>query len=152
MDYSVGSVGRAIVLRLHDGEAIYPAIEMVAQKENIKSGAVWIVGGVKNGIVVVGPKDASAIPLETLQERFSDEREIVGVGTLFANGEGRPTLHLHAGIGKGASPLVGCPRKGADCWLVDEVIILEIVDVKARRVKQKTGGLELLEIATANQD
>ena len=40
MDYSVGSVGRAVVLRLRDGEAIYPAIEMVAQKEIIKSGMV----------------------------------------------------------------------------------------------------------------
>jgi uncharacterized protein len=146
MDYSVGLTGRTVVLRLNDGEAVYPAIESVAQKEGITSAVVWIIGGVKNGNVVVGPKDATAIPLETMQERFSDEREIVGVGTLFLNSNGRPTLHLHAGIGKGASPIVGCPRKGLDCWLVDEVIILELVNVKARRVKQKKCELELLEI------
>ena len=146
MDYSVGLTGRTVVLRLNDGEAVYPAIESVAQKEGITSAVVWIIGGVKNGNVVVGPKDATAIPLETMQERFSDEREIVGVGTLFLNGDDRPTLHLHAGIGKGASPIVGCPRKGLDCWLVDEVIILELINVKARRVKRKKCELELLEI------
>jgi predicted DNA-binding protein with PD1-like motif len=146
MDYSVGTTGRTVVLRLHDGEAVYPAIESVAKKENITSAVVWIIGGVKNGNVVVGPKDASAIPLETLQERFSDEREIVGVGTLFLNGEGRPALHLHAGIGKGTSPIVGCPRKGVDCWLVGEVIMLELVNVTAQRVKQGKYDLEFLEI------
>lgn len=146
MDYSVGLTGRTVVLRLSDGEAVYPAIESVAQKECIASAAVWIIGGVKNGNVVVGPKDAASVPLETMHERFSDEREIVGVGTLFLNGDGRPSLHLHAGIGKGASPIVGCPRKGLDCWLVDEVIIIELVNVKARRVKQKKCELELLEI------
>jgi predicted DNA-binding protein with PD1-like motif len=146
MDYSVGTTGRTVVLRLHDGEAIYPAIESVAQKENIKSAVVWIIGGMKNATVVVGPKDASSIPLETMQTSFSDEREIVGVGTLFINVEGLPKLHLHAGIGKGASPIVGCPRKGADCWLVDEVIMLELINVKARRVKQGKCELELLEV------
>jgi predicted DNA-binding protein with PD1-like motif len=147
MDYSVGKVGRTVVVRLHDGEAVYPAIESVAHKEGIASAVVWIIGGVKNGNVVVGPKDASAIPLETLVQGFSDEREIIGVGTLFLNGEGKPSLHLHAGIGKGASPIVGCPRKGLDCWLVSEVIMLELVGVKAKRVKNAKTAFELLEIA-----
>jgi len=146
MNYSVGNTGRVVVLRLCDGEAIYPAIESVAAKENIQSAMVWIIGGMKNGNVVVGPKDASKLPLETLTQSFSDEREILGVGTLFLNGEGKPMLHLHAAIGKGATPIVGCPRKGADCWLVGEVVIMELVNVKARRVKQEKTSLELLEI------
>jgi len=146
MNYSVGTTGRVIVLRLSDGEAIYPAIESVAAKETIANAMVWIIGGMKNGAVVVGPKDATKVPLETMQEVFSDEREIVGVGTLFLSSENKPKLHMHAGIGKGAKPIVGCPRMGADCWLVGEVVIMELVGVKARRVKQEKGSLELLEI------
>ena len=146
MKYSVGSAGRVVAARLENGEAIYPAIETIAQKEHIDCGVVWIVGGMQNGAVVVGPKDQTAVPFETMVETFTDAHEILGIGTLFLNSDNKPTLHMHAGMGRGTSPLVGCPRKGADCWLVDEVIILELTGIAARRIKQDGTNLELMEI------
>jgi predicted DNA-binding protein with PD1-like motif len=146
MKYTVGSTGRVVTARLENNEAIYPAIESIAQQENIACAVVWIIGGMQNGSVVVGPKDPAAMPFETMVTTFIDAHEILGIGTLFLNSENKPVLHMHAGMGRGASPVIGCPRKGADCWLVDEVIILELTGIAARRIKQADTGLELLEI------
>jgi len=146
MDYSVGQCGRVVVMRLHDGDPIYASIENVAKKENITHAAVWIVGGMQNAGVVVGPKKQNSFPLETMVEQFVDAREVVGFGTVFANADGEPKLHLHAAIGKGQTVIAGCPRKGADCWLVDEVIMLEITGVSAQRLKEDPSGLDLLTI------
>jgi predicted DNA-binding protein with PD1-like motif len=146
MEYEVGRAGRIIVMRLHDGDAIYASIEGAAQKERVTSAAVWLVGGIKNAGVVVGPKVEDVFPLQVMEERFSDGREIVGFGTIFTNSKGEPRLHMHAAIGKGTVVIAGCPRKGADCWLVDEVVILEIDGLSARRVAEPKCGLELLTI------
>ena len=56
MEYAVGSVGRVVVIRLAEGEDIYESIESVAKKEDIKSAAVLITGGLREASVVVGPK------------------------------------------------------------------------------------------------
>jgi len=144
MEYERGSVGRTFVLRLMEGDPIYASIESVAKKEGCSCAAVWIVGGVQHGGVVVGPKVQEVFPLQVMEERFSDAREIVGFGTIFSNEKGEPRLHMHAAIGKGATVVAGCPRKGADCWLVDEVIMLELTGLSARRVLNADSGLELL--------
>jgi predicted DNA-binding protein with PD1-like motif len=144
MEYEIGQCGRMVVVRLHDGDPIYSSIESVAKKEKIMSAAVWIVGGMQNATVVVGPKKQDVFPLETMDEHFSDAREIVGFGTIFSTSAGDPKLHMHAAIGKGDKVIAGCPRKGADCWLVNEVILLEIKGVSAKRLKDEKSGLELL--------
>jgi predicted DNA-binding protein with PD1-like motif len=144
MEYEIGQTGRVVVVRLHDGDPIYSSIESVADRERIGSAAVWVVGGIKNATVVTGPKIQDMFPLETIDRSFDDAREIVGFGTIFTNGNGRPVLHMHAAIGKGETVIAGCPRKGADCWLVDEVIILEIIGTAARRRLSEKCGLELL--------
>jgi len=143
MEYTTGAVGRCVCIRLHEGDPVYRSVQDVAAKENISAGVVFAVGGVKNGAVVVGPVDQDERPLRTTVERFSDARELAGVGTLFKNEEGEVKLHMHAAIGKGAAPIVGCPRLGLDCWLVTEIIILELTGVAAVRAKEAS-GLELL--------
>ncbi len=144
MKYKVGTVGRIILVRLEDGESLYAEVERIAEEENLSQAAVWLIGGIKNGRIIVGPKGADRISSEVLIEQFSDPREILGLGTLFRNAAGKPKLHLHAAIGKGRASLVGCPREGADCWLVTEVVIMEISGVDARRLKDKETGFELL--------
>jgi uncharacterized protein len=144
MEYEIGTTGRVVVVRLHDGDPIYASIEGVAKKEGIASAAVWIVGGIQNATVVTGPKKQDVFPLETIDRHFDDAREIAGFGTIFTNREGLPKLHMHAAIGKGHQVIAGCPRKGADCWLVDEVVMLEITGTRAERAKSEKCGLELL--------
>ncbi|KMQ49451.1 hypothetical protein CHISP_3632 [Chitinispirillum alkaliphilum] len=147
MEYTIGTMGRCIVMRLHENDPVYKCIEETTEKEKLLHGVVLIIGGVKNGGVVVGPKDQDARPLSPVVESFSEAREIAGVGTIFPNSEGSPKLHLHATFGKGKTPITGCPRKGLDCWLINEVVILELKGVNASRIKDKS-GMELLKIFT----
>jgi predicted DNA-binding protein with PD1-like motif len=149
MKYSKGSVGAVLVMRLEDGDPIYASIEEAARAEGINHAVVWIIGGMKNGQVVVGPQDrapGATFPFQVMVESFADAREILGVGMLFPASDGQSRLHMHAGIGKGAEPLIGCPRLAADCWLVNEVVIMELRSVEARRVKDQQTGFELLSV------
>jgi uncharacterized protein len=149
MEYEIGHIGRVMVMRLHDGDPIYSCIERAAAKEGFASAAVWIVGGVKNAGVVVGPVVQDVFPLSVMEKRFSDAREIVGFGTIFTNSKGEPRLHMHAAIGKGPEVITGCPRKGADCWLVDEVVMMELAGLSGCRKADQKCGLELLTIPRA---
>ena len=67
------------------------------------------------------------------------------MGTVFHQ-DGKPSLHFHAGIGRGDSALVGCPRAGMSVFLVLEVIIIEMVSINAERVMDKASGLSLLRV------
>jgi len=148
MDYDVGHVGRMIVARGFDGEDVYAGIESVAAKENVRSAVVIIVGGLRKGRVVVGPVSPDGRP-EPQYVEFDDAREIVGVGTIFMDAEtDRPSLHLHAGIGRGGQePIVGCPRGGATVFCVLEAILIEIKGVEAdRRIDPET-AFKLLTLA-----
>lgn len=147
MEYSVGSIGRVVVARGFDGEDIYPGIEGIAAKEGIKSAAVLLVGGMRSGKVVVGPKDPNG-PLEPMFAQFDDAREIAGVGTLFSDEEG-PIMHLHTAIGRGEEAIVGCPRGGATVFGVLEVVIVEITGVDARRAIDPNLAIKLLTIGGA---
>jgi uncharacterized protein len=149
MNYTTGNIGKAIVLRLDSGEPLYKSIEEVASREGISSGIVWVIGGIINGGVVVGPRAVINGKPDPMVERFDDPREILGFGTLFCNEQNQIKLHMHAGIGKGKQPLVGCPREGAECWLIDEVVIVELKGIDAKRVRDPVSGLELLNIGSS---
>jgi predicted DNA-binding protein with PD1-like motif len=71
--------------------------------------------------------------------------EVVGVGVLAPGQDGKPVLHIHAALGRSGQTMTGCLRPGVTTWLVGEVILYEIVDAKAARVKDKVSGLALLE-------
>jgi predicted DNA-binding protein with PD1-like motif len=142
MEYAIGKTGRVIAARLFEGEDIYKEIEGIALKEDIKSAAVLITGGMRKGNVVVGPRTEEP-KIEPHFMTFEGPGEVLGVGTIYAGSEG-PKLHIHTAIGKGGKNLVGCPRGGATTFLVLEVTIIEIEGIQARRKKDEQTGFELL--------
>ncbi|MHC4264892.1 MAG: PPC domain-containing DNA-binding protein [Planctomycetota bacterium] len=142
MEYAVGKTGRVIAARLFEGEDIYESIEGIALKEDVKSAAVLITGGMRKGSVVVGPK-VEKPKIEPHFMTFEGPGEVLGVGTIYWNNE-EPKLHIHTAIGKGGNNLVGCPRGGATTFLVLEVTIIEIEGIQARRKKDEDTGFELL--------
>lgn len=142
MDYQVGQTGRVIVARGFEGENLYEQIESIAAKEHITSAAVIVVGGLRKGKVVVGPKSPTG-PIEPQYTEFDDAREIAGVGTIFPD-EAGPRLHLHGAIGRGDEVIAGCPRGGATIFCVLEAIIIEIEGIDASRALDPQLGLKLL--------
>ncbi len=142
MEYAVGKPGRVIAARLFEGEDLYESIEQIANKENIKSAAVLITGGFRKASVVVGPKQETPKIVGNFTD-FAGPGEVLGVGTIYRDDEG-PKLHIHTAIGKAGETLVGCPRGGANTFLILEVTIIEIEGIDAGRKLDETTGLKLL--------
>lgn len=144
MDYTQGEFGRIFIARLHEGEDIYEKIEGLCTAEGVAAGVCFAVGGIARGKVVVGPEEKS-FPLKPIYREFDDAREMIGFGTIFADDDG-PKMHMHAGIGREDNPIVGCPRGGAEVFLILEVVVMEIKGVATRRELERASGLRLLSI------
>lgn len=142
MEYAVGKTGRVIAARLFEGENLYDSIHEIAKKENIKSAAVLITGGFRQADVVVGPKEEKPKIVGNFK-KFDGPGEVLGVGTIYCDSEG-PKLHIHTAIGKGDLTIVGCPRGGANTFLIMEVTIIEITGIDAARTPDPATGLNLL--------
>jgi predicted DNA-binding protein with PD1-like motif len=72
--------------------------------------------------------------------------EVVGVGIIAPDKEGKPTLHIHAALGRSGQTTTGCLRPGVTTWLVGEVIIFEILGTDAVRLPDKKATFELLQV------
>ncbi len=144
MEYTVGRCGRVIVVHLSEGEELYESIESIAKKEGIKSAAVFITGGFRKADVVVGPKQEKPKIVGKFKQ-FAGPGEVLGVGTIYCDDEG-PKMHIHVAIGKDDEVVVGCPRGGAEVFLVLEVTIIEIEGVNAVRKFDENYGLKLLSL------
>ena len=142
MRVSEGSVGRVFVVRLDDGDRLPGVLEELAKEKGISAASVILLGGLRSGKVVVGPR-TDALPPDPIIAELEGLHEIAGVGTLFCNEKGQPKLHMHAAMGRDGRTITGCTRTGAEVWLVAEAIITEITDTTAHRAAEH--GLELLE-------
>lgn len=81
MEYVQGQVGRAFQVTLAEGEEVYPCLESLAIREDIRSAVVLCVGGIRRGKLVTGPKDPHA-KSEPIYREFDDARKFLGFGTL----------------------------------------------------------------------
>ncbi len=146
MKSASGTAGRAFVLRLEDGEVLHEQIELFARENSIRSASVVAVGGADDGsLLIVGPKDGRSSPVEPMTHVLDGVHELSGSGTIFIDEEGNPLLHMHASCGRNGRAVTGCVRAGVRVWLIMEVIIHEIIDIKAVRVRDPINGFALLE-------
>jgi predicted DNA-binding protein with PD1-like motif len=147
MQFTEAKFGRIFVLRLHDGDHLPEVLESFAAENNITTALCFFLGGVKEkGRVVVGPKDGNALPPEPMVTLLNGVHEACGVGTIFADEEGKPKLHMHASFGRKENTITGCVRMGVDVWRIGEVVVMELTGAMARRAKNKETGFEFLEI------
>lgn len=134
MKYSTAGLGRVFVVRLEDGDVVHESIERLAVREGVSRAAVIVLGGADDGSrVVVGPHDGRAAVIEPMERVLRGVHEMAGVGTLFPDAAGRPTLHLHAAFGRDDNVTAGCIRLGVATWIVGEVVIIELTGNDAVR-------------------
>jgi predicted DNA-binding protein with PD1-like motif len=143
-----GQLGRVFVMRLEDGDVVPECIERFAEEKGVLVGQAILVGGVGSGDVVVGPRSSKEMPPEPMLLPIDGAHEVVGVGVLAPGENGKPTLHIHASLGRAERTMTGCLRKGVTTWLVGEVILYEILGAKLTRVQDKKSGFELLKPTT----
>jgi uncharacterized protein len=146
MKSTEGKIGRVFVLRLEDGDIVPTCIESFAEEKGIKVGHMILIGGIGGGQVVVGPRQSEEMPPDPVLLPIEGAQEVVGVGIIAPNKEGKAKLHIHAAMGRAGRTLTGCLRYGAKTWLVGEAIIYEITGSKAHRLPDKASGFDLMEM------
>jgi predicted DNA-binding protein with PD1-like motif len=141
-----GRLGRVFVLRLEDSDAVPGCIEDFARDKDIKAGSVLLIGGIGGGQVVVGPRYSDKLPPEPMLLPLDGAHEVVGVGLIAPDKDGVARMHMHAALGRSGKTTTGCVRPGVSTWHVGEVVIYEILDIKAARLPDAKTGFELLKV------
>lgn len=144
MRYQVGRTGRVVVARFEDREDVLGNLTDIARKEEIKSAVFYLVGGMREGRIVVGP-EKEELPPKPVWKELKESHEIVGIGTIFPQ-EGEPKIHFHGAFGKKDMVKVGCLREMSETFLVLEAIIMEIEGVNASRELDPVSGVALLKL------
>jgi predicted DNA-binding protein with PD1-like motif len=140
-----GKLGRVFVIRLEDGDVLPKCIEKFAEEKGISVGHVILVGGLREGQIVVGPRYSHKMPPEPMLLPIDGAHEVAGVGVLAPGEDGKPVLHIHAALGRAGHTMTGCLRPGVTTWLVGEAILYEILGAKVARIEDKASGFALLQ-------
>ncbi len=144
MKYQVGNVGRVVVARFEDQEDVLGNLSSIARKEGIRAAAFYLVGGMREGKIVVGPEKDELPPVPVWKE-LGETHEVVGFGTIFYQ-DNEPKVHLHAAFGKGDSVKVGCLRENSRTFLVLEAVIIELGGINAIRAFDPASGVNILKL------
>lgn len=141
-----GHIGRVFVVRLEDGDVVPTCLERFAEEKGVSVGHVVLIGGIGGGEVVVGPRDSQEMPPQPMLLLIDGAHEVVGVGIIAPGEDGKPTLHIHASLGRAGQTTTGCLRQGVTTWLVGEAIIYEIIGAECSRLPDKASGFHLMEM------
>ncbi len=144
MKYQIGKPGRVVVVRFEDHDDILSHLVDIAKKESIRAAVVHLVGGMREGSIVVGP-ETDKFPPVPVWKKLGESHEVVGFGTIFWQGD-EPKVHFHGAFGKKDMVKVGCLRADSETFLVLEAVITEIEDVTARRELDPVSGMVLLKL------
>jgi predicted DNA-binding protein with PD1-like motif len=144
MKYQVGKPGRIIVARFDDHDEVLNNLAGIARKENIRAGVFYIVGGMREGRIVVGP-DKDELPPAPVWKELGESHEVMGLGTIFWQGDD-PKIHFHGAFGKKDMTKIGCLRDKSETFLILEAIIIEMDGINATREIDPAVGMPLLKL------
>jgi len=144
MRYKAGKIGRVFVVEFDHDDQVIDNIVDIAKREDIRAGIFYLLGGIKNADIVVGP-EKEELPPEPVWRRLDESYEALGMGTIFWH-DNEPKVHFHGAFGKKDNVKVGCLRGFSETFIIMEGIILEIKGVEATREIDPATGLALLRI------
>lgn len=144
MKYQSGKVGRIFVVRFEHEENPIQGLTQISKKENICSAVFWLIGGLNAGRFVVGPENDDFPPVPIWREIYGNN-EILGTGTIFWYNE-EPKIHLHGIYSREDTVRMGCLRDNPKVFLVLEAVIMEIIDINARREFDEKSEMVLLKL------
>ncbi len=144
MKYQIGKPGRIIVARFEDREDMLGSLINIAKKENIRAGIFYVIGGMREGNIVVGPEE-DKIPPKPVWKKLGETHEVAGIGTIFWQKD-EPKIHFHGAFGKKEMVKVGCLREKSETFLVLEAVIIEMEGINAVRELDPVSGLSLLKL------
>lgn len=142
MEYSSAEIKRVFIAKFSDGEDILKGLKELFVKEKLEGALFFIIGAIKDGKIVSGPKE-DVIPPEPYWRSIEEAHEVVGVGNIF-KADDEPKIHLHTTFAKKEMIKMGCIRESAKTFLLLEVIIFELAGAELYKgIDEKTGLLML---------
>ena len=145
MKYQVGEVGKIIIARFEEGEEILKNLADIVIKESIKASIFYLLGGITDARIVVGPADDTVRPPEPVWREIMESHETFGIGTIFWY-KNEPRIHFHGAYGKFDSVKAGCLRDKGKTFIVMEAIMVEIKGVNAVRDLDNITNMVLLKL------
>ena len=99
----------------------------------------YLLGGITDARIVVGPVDDDVRPPEPVWKEIVESHEALGIGTIFWHKD-EPKIHFLGTYGKFDNVKAGCLRDKGKAFLIMEVVIIEMSGTR-----EKVGALmELL--------
>jgi predicted DNA-binding protein with PD1-like motif len=141
MHYTEAKLGRVFYLRIDDGEDLLSSLQQFVTEKNISAGFVHLIGALREGSIVTGPKEP-VLPPDPLYQHYGNCWEVIGFATI-TSGKEQPHIHIHASIGKGSHAITGCLREKANAYIIVEAVIIEMTGADIFRQKDTRTGLEL---------
>ncbi len=132
MKYQVGEVGRVILAHFEDGDEIISNLTGIIRKEDLKACVFYLLGGIAEGRIVVGPAQDDVRPPEPTWREIVESHETLAIGTAFWYND-EPRVHIHGTYGKFDSVRTGCLRDEAKTFLIMEAVIIELKGINAVR-------------------
>lgn len=145
MKYQIGEIGRVILAHFEDGDEIISNLTGIVRKEHIRACIFYLLGGITEGRIVVGPRNDDVRPPEPTWREIVDSHETLATGTVFWYGD-EPRVHIHGTYGKFDSVKTGCLRDEAKTFLVLEAVILELKGINAVREMDPDIQMALLKL------
>ena len=93
---------------------------------------------------LVGPEDGDARSIVPVHTELTGASEMAAVGTIFPDEDGQPSLHMHGTFGRGERAVTGCVRAGVNAWLIQEIVVIELLGLGSVRVTDEQTGFKLL--------
>ncbi len=145
MKYQTGEIGKVILAHFEDGDEIISNLVTIVRKEGIRGCIFYLLGGLTEGRIVVGPVNDDVRPPEPTWRDIVDSHETLAIGTVFWHGD-EPRVHIHGTYGKFDSVKTGCLRDEAKTFLVLEAVILELKGINAVRETDPDIRMALLKL------
>ena len=145
MEYQVGEVGRVVLAHFEDGDEIVGSLTGIIRKENIRASIFFLLGGIKEGRIVVGPRNDDVRPPEPTWREIVESHETLAIGTVFWHKD-EPKVHIHGTYGKFDSVKTGCLRDEAKTFLILEAVIMELKGINAVRDLDPVINMTLLKL------
>lgn len=131
--------GNTVVVKLSDGEELFPSLEAAARNHTVESGTVlWGIGMLQDfEIGFFTPKGYE-------KSTVADRHELLALhGSIAMRGD--PTLHLHVALGRRDHTVIGGHLFRAKAAVVNEIQIARFDAIRLnRRFNENTGLRELI--------
>ncbi len=130
--------GNTVMIKLSDGEDLFPSLEAAARKHGVENGAVmWGIGMLQDFEV------GFYGPIGYEKKAFDGRHELIALhGSIAMKAD--PKLHLHVAVGRSDHTVHGGHLFRARASMVNEICVMRFEDIHMTRVLNEATKLREL--------